>query len=73
MVQHISRNNVGKTQAIFDVDSFIVNEELNSLISNEKVLVDFMNNEMQDKMFELFVSCASKEYLEKCKHSKTSK
>jgi len=32
-----------------------------------------MNNEMQDKMFELFVSCASKEYLEKCKQAKTSK
>lgn len=73
VVQHISRNSIGKTQAIFDVDSFIVNEELNSLISNEKVLVDFMNNEMQDKMFELFVSCASKEYLEKCKQAKTNK
>lgn len=73
VVQHISHNSEGKTQAIFDVDSFIVNEEINSLISNEKQLIDFMNNEMQDKMFELFVSCASKQYLEKCKQAKISK
>jgi len=68
VVQHISLSKSGNPQAILDVDAFIMNGNINSLIDNQKGLVDFMNNEMQDKMFEMFVSYASKSYLEKCKN-----
>lgn len=73
MIQHISRNRNGEIQAILDVDAFIVNGDIEALINDEAQLIDFMNNEMQDRMFELFVSCASKSYLEKCKQAKTRK
>lgn len=68
VVQHISTSKSGKPQAILDVDAFIENGDINSLIDDQKSLVDFMNNEMQDKMFEMFVFYASKSYLEKCKN-----
>lgn len=68
VVQHISLSKNGNPQAILDVDAFIVNGSINSLIDDQMGLVDFMNNEMQVKMFEMFVSYASKSYLEKCKN-----
>ena len=68
VVQHISLSKSGNPQAILDVDAFIVNGNINSLIDDQIGLVDFMNDEMQDKMFDMFVSYASKSYLEKCKN-----
>lgn len=57
-------------RAIYDVDAFIVNGDINEIICDEKTLTNFLDSEMQDKMFELFVSVASKSYLEKCKVAK---
>lgn len=68
VVQHISSSKNGNPQAILDVDAFIENGDINSLIDDPKSLADFMNYEMQDKMFEMFVYYASKSYLEKCKN-----
>lgn len=70
VVQHIDRLASNEDRAIYDVDAFIVNGDINALMEDENHLGAFLNNDMQDKMFDLFVSVASREYLEKCKQAK---
>ena len=70
VVQHIDRLPMDETRAIFDVDAYIVNGDISVLMKNKTELGRFLNEEVQDKMFELFVSFASKDYLEKSKLAK---
>lgn len=71
VVQHIDSLDTNEDRAIYDVDAFIVNGEINKLMTDEAQLSTFLNEEVQDKMFELFVSVASRDYLEKCKQAKS--
>ena len=70
VVQHIDRLKSDEDRAIFDVDAYIVGGEINSLMADEAHLSTFLNEEVQDRMFDLFVSVASRDYLEKCKQAK---
>lgn len=70
VVQHIDRLPGGESRAIFDVDAYIVNGDIRSLMGDGSALNAFLNDEVQDKMFEIFVSFASKNYLERCKEAK---
>ena len=55
-----------------DVDAYIVNGDICALMEDETELALFLNKEVQDKMFELFVAFASKDYLEKSKQAKAN-
>lgn len=70
VVQHIDRLKSDEDRAIFDVDAYIMNGEINSLMTDEEHLSKFLNEEVQDRMFDLFVSVASHDYLLKCKQAK---
>lgn len=70
VVQHIDRLPNGSDRAIYDVDAYIVNGDIDAMVADELKLGEFLNNEVQDKMFELFVACASTEYLEECLRAK---
>lgn len=72
VVQHIDRLATNETRAIFDVDAYIVNGDICALMEDETELARFLNKEVQDKMFELFVAFASKDYLEKSKQAKAN-
>ena len=71
VVQHIDRVlPSGQDRAIFDVDAFIVNGDIRSLMKDESSLRNFLNEEVQNRMFDLFIAVASRDYLEKCKNAK---
>lgn len=70
VVQHIDRITSNEDRVIFDVDAFIMNGEINSLMSDEAHLNKFLNEDVQDRMFDIFVSVASRDYLAKCKQAK---
>ena len=70
VVQHIDRSSSNEDRVIYDVDAFIVNGEISSLMTDEAHLSTFLNEEVQDRMFDLFVSVAARDYLEKCKQAK---
>lgn len=72
VVQHIDRLPTAETRAIFDVDAYIVNGDISALMKDKIELDRLLNEEVQDKMFEMFVSYASKDYLEKSKQAKAN-
>lgn len=73
VVQHIDRIPSGEDRAIYDVDAFIENGEISEMVANEKKLSIFLDKDIQDKMFELFVGVAASEYLEKCYKAKQAR
>lgn len=77
VVQYIDRISVVsdkeellRERAIYDIDAYVNNGDTNILTGEEHSLIDFLNVEMQEKMFELFVSVASERYLDECLQAK---
>ena len=70
VTQYIDRTTDGRERLIYDVDSYLNGDTL------EKVLElgnpsELLYHDMQDRMFDMFVSVASVDYLEYCKKLKT--
>lgn len=68
VVQRIERYNEKDIRLFYDVDSYIEANVLGE-IDNEHI-GEYLNEKMQDKMFDMFVNVASEVYLEKCKKMK---
>lgn len=72
VTQHIDSNSEGREKLIYDVDAFLENEALVNVV-NKSNIRDFLYNDIQDCMFELFISVASPKYLEQCKELKSKR
>lgn len=68
VTQRIDKSKNGNDRLIYDVDSYVENGNLAAVIGSGEVR-DVME-EMQNHMFDLFVSITSNSYLEKCKTAK---
>lgn len=68
VVQRIESYNKKDIRLFYDVDSYIEADVLRN-IDNENI-ENYLNERMQDKMFDLFVNVASEKYLERCKQAK---
>lgn len=70
VTQHIDYINDGRVRLIYDVDSFLKGDILEKALESGNSS-DLLYHDMQDRMFDLFVSVASVDYLEFCKKLKT--
>lgn len=70
VTQYIDYTNDGRVRLIYDVDSFLSGDILEKALESGNSS-DLLYHEMQDRMFDLFVSVASVDYLEFCKRLKT--
>ncbi len=70
VTQHIDYVNDGRVRLIYDVDSFLNGVILEKALESGKSS-DLLYHDMQDRMFDLFVSVASVDYLESCKKLKS--
>lgn len=68
VVQHLSQSQSGLYNLVFDVDSYINDDEaVEHYIMNHDEWFNLLYGEMQDKMFEYFKDVVTVDYLEKCK------
>ena len=68
VVQHLSQKQSGLYNLVFDVDSYINDDEaVEHYIMNRDEWFNLLYGEMQDKMFEYFKDVVTVDYLEKCK------
>lgn len=68
-IEYIDVNHNHCLRLIYDVDSYIDADVLGT-ISNEEQLKSYLNEKMQDKMFDMFVNVASEKYLDSCVKAK---
>lgn len=66
VIQLIDHINDGRERLIYDVDAFLKGNKLQQVLDYEDV-ANFLYHDMQDRMFYLFLSVASENYLDKCK------
>ena len=69
VVQYIDRANGEHERLIYDVDAFLSGDILREILIDGNVS-DILYHNMQDRMFDLFVSVASTRYLDYCKDLK---
>lgn len=65
--QHAEDDNV---YAIYDIDAYVRNGDLKDLLDDKSKMVEFMDIDMQEKMFRMFESVVTESYLETCYVSK---
>ncbi|MBO7552543.1 MAG: TIGR04255 family protein [Bacteroidaceae bacterium] len=70
VTQYIDRINDGRERLIYDVDAFLNGNILEKALKSGNAS-DFLYHDMQDRMFDFFVSVASIDYLELSKKRKT--
>lgn len=68
-IQRIDWTGKGENRLILDIDSYIENGYLASIVANKKVKETM--EIMQNYMFDMFVNVTSSDYLEKCKAAKS--
>lgn len=68
VIQRIDKSENGNDRLIYDVDSYVENGNLVAVIGSGEVRN--VMEEMQNHMFDLFISITSGSYLEKCKTAK---
>ncbi len=56
----------GRTRLIYDIDAYITKDTIKQALADGNIN-DILYHDMQDQMFDLFVSVASKSYLDSCK------
>jgi adenylate kinase len=69
VTQYIDYTNDGRERLIYDVDSFLNGDILEKALKS-RTFSDLLYYDMQDRMFDLFVSVASINYLDYCKELK---
>ena len=69
VTQYIDYTNDGRERLIYDVDSFLNGDILEKALKS-RTFSDLLYHDMQDRMFDLFVSVASINYLDYCKELK---
>lgn len=65
VIQRIERIPNDKLRLIYDVDSYIYADTLET-VSEEQSIESYLNEKMQDKMFDMFVNVVSERYLDSC-------
>lgn len=56
----------GKVFAIYDIDAFIVNGDINEMLEDKTKMINFLDSDMQEKMFRMFENVVTETYLESC-------
>lgn len=68
VTQHIDTVGNGCTRLIYDIDAYITKDAIKQSLTKGNIF-DVLYHDMQDPMFDLFVSVASENYLDACKRS----
>ena len=65
VIQRVDRTSDNRRRLIYDVDGYITKEYIEKSIKNNK-LMKCLDSEIQNAMFDLFISVTSEKFLDKC-------